>query len=189
MPLFTNGCKEHSSNYKIFLGASTLLSLASGLFTPFWVVFVQGFGSMASFGFALGLMGIFNAITNYYAGKYSDRFGRKGFLIVSGYGMAAVAFAFTLITSIEQLYAVQVIFGVMMAVQCVSESSFLGDITVKETRGTDLGRLEAVTGIVAALAMMGGGLIVDEYGIATIFYIVAFLRAVSTTVLFFLNET
>lgn len=176
-------------NYRILLFSNSLMYFAIGLFMPFWVIFVQDFGkSIESFGFAIGLMALAQSATAYFAGKYSDKFGRKVFLTISGFTMTALAIAYTMITTLIQLYALQVINGAVQAMQMTSETAILGDITKKVSRGRAIGRYQAITGILAALAMMGGGFLVGELGIDVIFYIVAGFFLISTIGLFYLKE-
>ena len=188
MSLFTNGCKEHSRNYNVFLGASTLLSMAAGLFTPFWIVFIENLGSIQTLGFSMALMGSVSSIVTFFVGRHADRFGRKAFLMVSGYATAAILIAASFIDSVGQLYVVQVLLGISSAVFGFTEQVFLADITEHETRGSDYGRFEMVTGLTASGAMAVGGLLVGAFGFSTFLYIVATLRAVATTTLFFIIE-
>jgi MFS family permease len=177
------------NNYKVFLASNSVLAFAIGLFTPFYIVFLQDFGgSIEQFGFAIGLMALASAITSYYTGKYSDRLGRKIFLLAGGFVLAVVIFAYTLISSLIELYILQVVNGVANAVYMTMETSFLGDVTKKVSRGTNVGSYHAVVGIAAAIAMMGGGFVVGQLGFQIIFYITALIILLSTFLLFYLKE-
>ncbi len=73
-------------NYWIFLISNSMLSFAFGLFTPFWLIFVNDFGgSIEQFGFSIGLMVLAASITSYFVGKHSDKLGRMPFLIIAGF--------------------------------------------------------------------------------------------------------
>ncbi|MBU4246495.1 MAG: hypothetical protein ABIF85_06050 [Nanoarchaeota archaeon] len=64
--------------YDVFLLSNSLLNFSTGLFYPFWIVFLQNFGgSIEQFGFSIGLMAFSAAIASYYAGKQSDTLGRN----------------------------------------------------------------------------------------------------------------
>src|SRR3989344_8342036 len=69
-------------NYALYVSSRTLLTFTSGLLGPFWILFIKDFGgnSIEQFGFSLSLAVFASAITSYYAGKYSDKLGRKVFL-------------------------------------------------------------------------------------------------------------
>jgi type IV secretory pathway VirB2 component (pilin) len=68
------------------------------------------------------------------------------------------------------------------------EAAFLGDITKKVSRGLDIGKYHAIVGVMAGIAMMGGGFIAGRMGFETIFYIVAGIIFVSTLMLFYIKE-
>ena len=86
-------------NYKLLILSSSVAAFAGGLFAPFWILFIKDFGGgLELFGMAIGLMVIAESATAYFAGKYSDRLGRKIFMILSGFLGAAVIFAYTIIT-------------------------------------------------------------------------------------------
>ncbi len=176
-------------NYKIFLLSNSLLYFSWGLFQPFWIVFVQKIGgSIEQLGFSIGLMVLAQSITSYFVGKRSDLLGRKKFLIFSGFFMSGVIFAYTLITSLFQLYILQVLYGIVGAMQATMEQAFLGDITKKASRGTDIGKYHALVGVMAGIAMMGGGILVESSGFKVIFYIVAVLVFIYTLMLFYIKE-
>src|SRR3989338_6337650 len=104
---------EKLGNYRVFLLSNSALSFALGLFTPFWIIFLQDFGgSIQQFGFSIGLMVLAQSVTSYLVGKYSDKLGRKIFLIIGGFVLAAVTLAYTLITSMAQLYFLQIVNGI-----------------------------------------------------------------------------
>ena len=176
-------------NYNLFLVANSLASLANGLFAPFWIVFIQDFGgSFEQFGFSVGIMTLASAITSYFAGKHSDQLGRKIFLITSGLLMAAITFAYTIITSIWHLYALQIFTGVTGAMGGTIGAAFLGDITKKQSRGADIGKYHAIISVASAIAMMAGGFIVGQSGFKMIFYITAGITFVSTLMLVYIKE-
>ena len=177
------------NNYRLFLAYSSILALAIGLFMPFYIVFIQGFGkSIENFGFAIGLMALAEAITAYFIGKHSDALGRKIFIIVAGYATGTMLIVYTLITTQTQLYILQIINGIFQATEGTMVNTVLADVTVKQSRGADVGRYRAITGVMGALAMMGGGYVAGALGIKVIFYIGAVLYYIGTTTLIFIKE-
>ncbi|MBU4246496.1 MAG: MFS transporter [Nanoarchaeota archaeon] len=96
--------------------------------------------------------------------------------------------AYTLITSLIQLYVLQILTGITTAMQMTMEAAFLGDVTKKESRGRDIGKYHALVGIMAAVAIMGGGFVVGNLGFKVIFYITASLVFISTAMLFYIEE-
>ena len=180
---------EDYGNYRIFLFSNSLMAFASGLFGPFYIIFLQNFGgSIQQFGFSIGLMALFQSVTSYFAGKYSDKIGRKIFLLLGGFLSAAIIFLYTLITSIMQLYILQVALGITGAMTGTMTAVFLADVTKKVSRGTDIGKYRAIVGIISALSIMGGGYVVGQLGYKAIFYFTAAVTAVSTLLLFYIRE-
>jgi MFS family permease len=163
-------------NYQLLLLFSGIDALAAGLFMPFWIIFIQEFGgSIESFGIAVGLMALAGALTSYFVGRHSDVLGRKPFLVTAEVVMAAIMVTYTLITELWQLYALQVASGIVTAMTVTMGQTLLADNTVRGTRGKDVGRFNALGGVVGAFAMMGGGYLAGELGIKVIFYVTASL--------------
>lgn len=176
-------------NYKVFLVANSIFAFAFGLFTPFYVIFLRDFGGgVQQFGFAIGLMALSQALISYFIGKYADKFGRKIFLLINGFVTSILIFGYSLITSLIQLYILQILNGMIMALGATTETTFLGDITEKQFRGRDVGKYHAAVGVMAAIAMMGGGYIVGELGFNIIFYITSSIIFVATLILFYIKE-
>lgn len=188
MSIFSNGAKQHSHNYRIMLIASTVLSIAAGLFSPFWIVFIEGFGDVQTIGIAFGWVILANAISGHYAGRLSDRIGRKRVMMIGGYAQALAVFCFTLVVSLGQLYSLQIAIGIIGGLRGTATEAFMGDITERETRGHDLGRLGLVTGVAQAAALFIGGTIAKSFGVETIFYVVAVTQCVATTSLYRIKE-
>ncbi len=180
---------RHIRTYRLFLSARSVFSLAAGFYFPFWIIFIQGFGqSIETFGFALGLMALAQALTAYFIGRHSDVLGRKIFIIIAGFAMSGILLAYTFITSLIQLYILQILDGIITTVDATMEQTLLADITEKISRGTDIGKYRAITGVMIALSMMGGGYLVGQLGIHIIFYITAALIFLSTLALFYIKE-
>ena len=176
-------------NFRVLLLSTSILSFAEGLFMPFYIVFLQQFGgSIEQFGFSVGLLSLTGAITSYYSGKHSDVFGRKPLLIIGFLSFGLIVLAYTLITEIWQLYILQVLNGSIGALIYTMTTALLGDLTKKASRGTDIGKFHAVVGILAALAMMGGGIVVGSQGYKVIFYATALLTFLSTLILLYVKE-
>jgi MFS family permease len=172
-------------NYKIFLAASSVLSFAVGFYSPFFIIFVQklGGGDVRQFGFSVGLMALAFSVTSYFAGKYSDKFGRKMFLVTSGIALSGIIVLYTFIKTTVELNILQIVYGFVNALYTTMEISFLGDVTEKASRGLNVGRYRAFTGLFEALAIMGGGYLVGSFGFKSVFYIAAGLIVVATLIL------
>lgn len=165
------------------------MAFAFGLFGPFYFLFINDLGgSIENFGVAIGLVVLSGALLSLITGKYSDKFGRKPFLIIGGYASAIIVFLYTIISSLWQLYLLQIFNGVILSLFETSESSFLGDITKKQKRGTEIGKYKAYIGIAESLAIFLGGFLAGKFGFEIVFYIVSIIFIISTTIMFRLRE-
>jgi len=163
-----------AGNYQVMLKTSVLNALALGAIGPLLIIFVEGLsGSIGSFATAIGLFGLADGIASYGTGRLSDRFGRKMFIVLGGFVQSASFVCYTFVDSLFQLYVLQVVLGVNAAVLYTARDAFMGDITEMETRGRQLGNLDAATGIVAALATIAVGQLVERIGFEVVFYLVA----------------
>src|SRR3990167_6073494 len=103
-------------NFKFFTFSNSLMALAFGLFGPFYLIFINDIGgSIENFGIAVGLVVLSGALVSLFTGKYSDKFGRKPFLILGGYASAILVFLYTIIGSIWQLYMLQIFNGLIVS--------------------------------------------------------------------------
>jgi MFS family permease len=177
------------ANLRIFTFSNSLMALAFGLFGSFYLIFINKIGgSIENFGLAVGLVIFFGAITSFIAGKYSDKIGRKPFLIIGGYSSAIIILLYTIINSLWQLYLLQIFNGIIAAIFEISEHAFLGDITSRGKRGYSMGKYFLIVGIVEAVAVFVGGILVGQFGFKIIFYIISLIFVVSTTIMLRLKE-
>ncbi len=165
------------------------MAVAVGLFGPFYLIFISKLGgSIENFGIAVALVVLSGAFASLFTGKYSDKIGRKPLLIIGCYASAIIVFLYTTINSLWQLYLLQIFNGLILSIFETSESAFLGDITKKETRGSEIGKYDAFVGIAEALAIITGGFLVGKFGFEIVFYIVSLILLVSATIMFKLKE-
>ncbi|OGI15819.1 hypothetical protein A3K63_00440 [Candidatus Micrarchaeota archaeon RBG_16_49_10] len=181
--------EQGNLNLKAFILSNSIVYFAAGLFGSFYFLFIEKMGgSIENFGISVGLMTIAQASTSYFGGKYSDKFGRKPFLIASGFISALTVFLYTIINSLWQLFALQVLNGIISSIYGTSELSFLGDITEKTTRGLNIGKYNAIVGIFAGLAVILGGFLIGKFGFKLIFYFCSLFYLVGTLLLLRIKE-
>lgn len=168
------------SSYKIFLISNSILAFAIGIFTPFWFIFVNDFGGgIEQFGFAIGIMVLAQSVTSYFSGKISDKIGRKLPLLIAVFSLSATVFGYTIISSVTELYILQVLNGVAGAILLTMESTFLGDLTRKSSRGSNIGKYHFAVGVTSSVAMMGSGFLINEMGFKFAFYMVSLIILMS----------
>jgi MFS transporter, DHA1 family, multidrug resistance protein len=173
----------------VFTSVSSVWAIISGLIGPFYVVYVEKMsGGMEKLGIAFSIMVLFQSLTSYLSGHFSDRIGRKPFLFLTAYADAIVLFLYTLIQGTYQLYILQGILGITNGITNTISTSLLGDLTMKEKRGTSVGKFHAIVGLSSAVGLSLSGYIAKFYGLKSLFYIASLIVAFSTIFLFFIKE-
>lgn len=176
------------SNYNLFVTANALVSFALGLLGPFWIIYAQNLvGSIEFLGFAVGIRVFSYSLTTYFVGALSDKFGRVAFIVAGGIISGVIMLLYTMVTSLTELYILQTIFGIAGAMQVTASTALLGDITEKNSRGKDVGKMNAATGIAGALAIIVGGIVAGKLGIEAIFYVIAGFFFISSALILFMK--
>lgn len=176
-------------NFRIFIFSNSLMALAVGLFGPFYYLFINNIGgSIENFGIATGLLVLSGALFSLFAGKSSDKIGRKPFLIIGGFATAIIVFLYTIINSVWQLYLLQIFSGIIAAGFKTAEGAYLGDLTDHSKRGKEIGKYDAIIGISEAFAIIAGGFLAGRFGFKVIFYGVSIIALISTFVMLKLRE-
>lgn len=159
-------------NYKSFIQYQGIVGIASTMIFPFYILLLKNAGSSYSqFGWAYGLFALTAAISYPVIGKAGDRIGDKVLLTVYSWGMALMLLLFPLAVEIWHVYVLQVIMGILGAVQKNSEKAVLARYVDKTKAGRQIGTYHTWTSIAAALAVIATGYLIDFLTIASIFYI------------------
>ncbi|WP_034680170.1 MFS transporter [Caldalkalibacillus mannanilyticus] len=146
--------------------------LGAGLVFPFYILFIKEVGSTFSqFGISYGLFTISSALVHQWIGSHSDRVGRKLYLVLYAWGTGSIFLLFPIVTSIWQVYVLQIFLGFLGAMQKTSEKALIADLTNGETRGKQIGVYHFWTALFSGIAIMGGGYLIDFLTIEYIFYI------------------
>lgn len=107
----------------------------------------------------------------------ADKAGDKILLIVYSWGMALILLVFPLAYEIWHVYILQVVMGLLGAVQKNSEKTVLARTVKKETAGNEIGRYHIWTSVGAGIAVIATGYLVDFLTIGSIFYLASFVFA------------
>ena len=154
------------------------IGMASSMIFPFYILLIRNVGdSYAQFGWAYGLFALTAALCYPLIGKYADHIGDKTFLAVYSWGMAILLLFFPLASEVWHVYILQVLMGVLGAVQKNSEKTVLARYVTKEIAGSQIGRYHFWTSVAAAVAVIATGYLVDFLTIASIFYIASAIFA------------
>jgi DHA1 family multidrug resistance protein-like MFS transporter len=176
-------------NLMLYTTVSSIWAIVMGFIGPFYVLQVQKLsGGMEKLGAAFGIMVLLQAATPYFAGRFSDRLGRKPFLLLTAYTDAAVLLSYTVISRTYQLYILQALLGVTNGINGTISTSLLGDMTEKKERGATIGKFKAVVSFSSAVGLFISGYMVKLYGLTFLFYLASGGVALSAGLLFFIRE-
>lgn len=173
----------------IFTLVNSVWGVVYGMIGPFYTLYIADkSGGMEKLGFAFSIMILVQAAASYFVGHYSDRLGRKPFLFAMAYVDAFVLFCYTIVNQPYQIYILQALLGVTNAVSLTIRGSLLADLTKVDTRGSEIGRFNALVSVFTAVGFTLGGYLAKFYGLKSIFYFGAVVIACSTILLFFIRE-
>jgi MFS family permease len=189
--------KKDSANYKTIFIANSILSFADGLYGPFLIGFLHGFGGIPLLGAGLGLILIFNSIGSYFAGKLADKYGRKPFFLVISVLSIAIFIAYPLLPLLQEidhrimlfaLFLIFVVDGIADGAWGTVEAVYLADITSRVSRGSKMGSYWGVGGIITGAAMIGAGFLGLHIDFLTVAIIVAFIYLSGILILLRIKE-
>lgn len=165
-------------NTRKFILYQGAVGMAASMIFPFYILLLKNVGnSYAQFGWAYGLFALTAALSYPVIGKFADKAGDKVLLIVYSWGMALILLVFPLAFEIWHIYVLQILMGLLGAVQKNSEKTVLARTVQKETAGKEIGRYHVWTSIGAAVAVICTGYLVDFLTIGSIFYLASIIFA------------
>ncbi|MCF8889504.1 MFS transporter [Priestia megaterium] len=162
--------------YKQLLHSQSLMITASSIVFPFYLLLLRNLGdSYSQFGLAYGIFALTAALSHPLIGSWSDRVGEKRLLILYTFGMAVVMLVIPVLSTITQVYIIQVIMGLLGALQKTAEKIALSRQTDRAHTGKQVGHYHLWTSIWSALAVIATGYIIDFLTIGSLFYITSFM--------------
>jgi MFS family permease len=166
-------------NYQRFLHSQSLMVAAGSIVFPFYLLFIRNIGeSYSQFGWAYGLFTLVSACSYPLIGKLSDRFGEKSLLLVYTWGMALVMLVIPIIIEIWFIYIIQIIMGLLGAVQKTAEKTALARKAQEHSDrdvGKTIGNYHFWTAISSAGAIIITGYLVDFLTIGSLFYLASLM--------------
>ncbi|TLS36823.1 MFS transporter [Pseudalkalibacillus caeni] len=170
---------------RIFIFSQSIALISSSIVFPYYLLFIKNVGSsFAQFGLAYGLFTLTSALVHRWIGKTSDKVGSKVFLIIHAWGMAVAFITLPLVSSLLQVYMLQVFLGVLGAMQKTCEKSMLTEFTAGSKQGELIGNYHFWTTMCSALAVMGSGFLIDYLTIHAIFYVGSIFFLISGLMMF-----
>lgn len=160
---------------RILVVTNSILVFIMGLFAPFYAVFIQKIGGNIAFaGFSWAIFSIVGGVLIFLFSNLELRVKEQELLIALGYLLrSAVFISYAFMTSIAQLIATQILWGVAMALSAPAFDSVYAAHTTQESSIVQWGSWEGIASIAAGLAALVGGLIIQAFGYQVIFIIMA----------------
>lgn len=174
---------------KILLVENTLFEFGAGLYGPIYAVFVGEIGGTvltAGTAWAIFLisLGVFGFITS----KFIDRLSLKKATIATSIIHGFLIFGYVFVSQIWQLYLLQLLIGVIGAINFPVWDAWFTNMQKSERRGESFALLHATNNIGRGFAALGGGVIVFFVGFKTLFIISGFFVLASSFLLLNLEE-
>jgi MFS family permease len=157
---------------KWLLKSQSMVLFGTGIVFPFYIIFIKEIGAnFTEFGIAYAVFALSSALVHKCIGNWSDKIGRKIFLLINSWGTAILFLIFPIVTSIFQVYLLQVFLGILGAMHKTCEKTLVGDFTDKKNRGKQIGAYYGWIAIYSALAIVVGGYLIDLFTLAIMFYV------------------
>ncbi len=135
-------------NMAILFFSMVVVMLGFGMILPILPFYVEYFGASGSaLGLLMAIYGIMQFVFAPLWGKLSDRVGRKPVLLLGIFGNAVTQVVFGLATSLEMLFVVRALAGVLASATLPTAMAYISDSTSEEDRGGGMGVLGAAMGL------------------------------------------
>ncbi|MDO8621851.1 MAG: MFS transporter [bacterium] len=147
-----------------------------GLISPIFAIFIErnlAGGSIAAAGIAQMIYMIVKAILQIFVGRYNDRDRgnlREFWTSLVGYGIVAIIpFLYITVRNVEQLYAVQALFGVGAAFAYPGFMTIFTKFADRQHEGAEWSTYSTSVFVGMAITAAIGAWTVERYGFAPVF--------------------
>lgn len=170
---------------------SSLLFVAQGIIAPVMSVYLESLGaSFAEISLILTSAALAGLATNYAAGYFSDRIGRRKPLLVAGLFLAAVAyFLLARVPNATAAGGLRVLEGIGLGAYGTLSLAMMGDLLDRSSqRGRRIGFLRGLGSFFFAAGAFTGGWIVAQTSSAFVFQVAAACYLAASVVGLLLRE-
>lgn len=158
--------------------------LGLGIVVPLLPVYAEDLGAS---GIAIGLMvagfSISRGLLQPFVGGFSDKHGRKQFLVGGLVVYAVVGLLFPLATTVEHLVAIRILHGVGAAMIAPIAMSYVGDLAPPEEEGRYMGMFNIALFSGIGMGPVIGGVFKDSLGFNSAFYAMSASSAIAFAIL------
>jgi len=183
MPLYTK-------NMVILLISISLFFSSFYLLLPTLPLYVQHMGGhQKDVGVIIGVFTISSVVIRVFAGRFTDKFGRKMLLLLGAFIFFVSPPLYYVASAVQPLFFVRIFHGAGIAFFTVSSISMIADMSPPHRRGEAFGAF----GLSAMVALSGspavGTWLLTHFSFAAVFLAEAFLAGASLLLCIFIKET
>lgn len=168
--------RDRDRDLQVLLASQFPVFVAVGALIPVLPLYGQEFGlTQSSVGILVSSPSLAKLVLNLPFGRLADTLGRR-LLMVSGMLLCAVADVGTgLASSLPLLIVARLLLGTGLSSSDAGASAWVADATQDkpESRASFLGVQNAVTALAFVLGPAAGGMLVEQFGLRSIFFAVA----------------
>ena len=170
--------------------ANFLVAASATMVLPFLSLYIETFGDYSQpyvqkwSGFVFGITFLTAFFISPFWGRFGDKHGYKKILIITGFGISFSIFWMGFVTSVEQLFLLRLLMGVVTGFIPTS-LAFISSQTPKSIAGKILGTLQTGTVSGGLFGPLIGGILADNVGFHYTFFITSFLIAGATIIVIF----
>jgi len=170
--------------FRKFLISQSILITAGSVVFPFYLLLIKNVGdSYSQFGWAYGLFTLTAAFTYPIIGRLGDRYGDKNMLLIYTIGMAAVMLLIPLLYQVWHVYMIQIVMGILGAIQKNTEKAFLARNNDTETAGKEIGNYHLYISLWSGIGIILTGYLIDFLTIASLFYLISFVYIIAAFII------
>lgn len=174
------------TNLIILFFTMVVIMLGFGIIIPIMPFFVEQYGAT---GADLGmLMAVFSIMQFLFApvwGSLSDRYGRRGLLVVGALGNAVSHLVFGLSTNLELMFVSRILAGIFSSATFPTALAYISDSTDERSRGGGMGIIGAAMGVGMVLGPGLGGWLGGQ-SLSTPFFLAAGLSLIASLLITFI---
>ena len=158
-----------------------------GIVVPLLPVYAHDLGASGLYiGLIFGAFSLSRTFLLPYFGRYSDKKGRKPFIVAGLSAYALVSITFILANNVEALIAIRFMQGIASAMIMPAVQAYIGDITPAGREGFTMGLFNMSMFMGLRIGPLIGGVIRDSFSLDTSFASMGFLALAGFLLSFFL---